>query len=155
MTTYAMAERVPEGCTYLTAGKTYEVEAYWEVYFVMRDDNGRIVTLKWRKSNSLNGGDWTRLTEEQALTIMAGRVPPDEWDRMDAEVQAHLDALPTVSVPADLWREVVKCLGWYVEQMCEWSHDEGSCGNLEVDYCLGCPAFALLARIVKEVPGHG
>jgi len=107
--TYAMSREVPDDAReYLTPGKPYEVRKERDKGFDFECDLGVKRFAAWEDSGHLDGADWTRLTEAEALAIMieqaaGGTQVIDEWDRMDAEVQARLDALaPTIAVPADL-----------------------------------------------------
>lgn len=63
MTTYAVADKVPEGCDYITAGKEYETEMIGRNYrfFTIVDDAGEIQICRWEESPHLNGGNWRRV----------------------------------------------------------------------------------------------
>jgi hypothetical protein len=61
---YAVAEKVPDACDYLTAGKRYEVlredgHGFW---FCSDDGLGQDFAL-WTCSKHLDGGNWTRIEE--------------------------------------------------------------------------------------------
>lgn len=61
MTTYAIADQVPEGCDYLTAGKEYEVIHFTDHAFQFIDDKGGVHGAFWFLSIHLNGGNWRRV----------------------------------------------------------------------------------------------
>ena len=63
---YAVAESVPEGCDYLTAGKKYEVLSESGGLFTFIDDNADHSDPRsstWEYCLHLKGGNWTRIEE--------------------------------------------------------------------------------------------
>ena len=61
MTTYAVADQVPEGCDYLTAGKEYEVISENGKMFLIRDDQGDILPFVFDIEYKSMGGNWRRV----------------------------------------------------------------------------------------------
>lgn len=47
MKIYAKAEKVPEGCDYITAGKLYEVTSDEGDYFECKDNVQDLIFCKW------------------------------------------------------------------------------------------------------------
>jgi len=90
MTVYAVAESVPEGCDYLTAGKKYQVfnDTGSTFYFIDDEndfDDPRV--LRWKNCPHLGGGNWTRIEE------------PDEKDAAELlrdDAPALLEALENI-----------------------------------------------------------
>ena len=61
MTTYAIADKVPDDCDYLTAGKEYEVVAEDVLCFFFICDDGFEVWSSWVGACCLSGGNWRRV----------------------------------------------------------------------------------------------
>lgn len=62
MTTYAVADKVPEGCDYLTVGKEYEViDDVTSDFFIIVSDRNMKCLGKWQACEYLNGGNWRRV----------------------------------------------------------------------------------------------
>lgn len=96
MTVYAVAESVPEGCGYLTAGTRYEVYED-DIGFFANDDKGRRFYSLWDETNHLDGGHWTRIDEptpsqtasqDRAVEAVAGLI-----EMIDAACSNHEQAL--------------------------------------------------------------
>ena len=91
--TYAMAREVPNFVRhYLTPGRPYLVERETDIGFWFHDDNRSKRFADWQWSPHLDGADWTRLTEAEALEIM---------------IEQDAGKPPTVAVPADLWGDIM------------------------------------------------
>lgn len=105
---YAIPESVPAECTYLTAGKRYEVlrGAHGEEYLIA--DNGEEISVKWDGTAHLNGANWTRVVE--------GEESQDKGERvLDHEVEAWERDNPFPKAPYG-------CEGWskYLIPQANW-----------------------------------
>lgn len=59
---YAVADKVPEGCGYITAGKEYEVYADDGVIFrIVDDEDDGLRICLWQDCGHLKGGNWRRV----------------------------------------------------------------------------------------------
>lgn len=61
MTTYAVADEVPQSSPYIIAGKQYEVSEEFEGGFHIYAEKGRKPFCLWRGCAHLEGGDWRRV----------------------------------------------------------------------------------------------
>jgi len=64
---YAVAQSVPRPASHLTAGSRYEVLLHGECgrSFWVEDDDGDRAYCLWRNDPNLNGGNWTRIEDEE------------------------------------------------------------------------------------------
>lgn len=74
---YAVADKVPEGCDYLTAGKRYEVTSEpSKGRFMFLSDDDIPQYGRWVGSAHLNGGNWQRIEEDDDVVTLADQFAP-------------------------------------------------------------------------------
>lgn len=109
MTTYAVAREVPDDCSYLTAGKRYEVFNDDDVSFESVGDDGDIFSCVWKDCSHLNGGDWCRVeTDDDGIAVWTPPeegVPPPDW-RERGQCSGLPDMGLTISRPS--WNKGVE-----------------------------------------------
>lgn len=67
---YAVADVVPEFCTFLTAEKRYPVMGVGDGYFEIIDDEGDQIICNWRRCTYLDNRGWRRIEGEEADTAV-------------------------------------------------------------------------------------
>ncbi len=63
MTTYAIADTVPEECSWFVAGKKYPVVNENEIAFTTYNEFYNLTYTRWKDSAHLMGGDFRRVEE--------------------------------------------------------------------------------------------
>lgn len=79
---YAVAEKVPEDCKHLTAGKLYQAVPWDGARFRTINDKGKSLICPWENSSLLDGGNWTRIEVPEWSDADIDRMAEaaaDEW----------------------------------------------------------------------------
>ena len=118
MTTYAVAREVPEDCTYLTAGKRYEVFKAMDFGFTLILDGRVHIYAIWEKCAHLDFKGWHRIETDadgwaEWKPSNNGEAPPDwqdgwEWQYLSSSGKWRTDV-------GEWDTDVVDAPHWYID----------------------------------------